>query len=88
MSRTDLQSLSAQSEDGTVRITLEPHHTKLLEGFHRAEGTQQRWTQGDALLPKILLGDGTEEITLTITGRALPRYHLSDIDLLENQATS
>jgi hypothetical protein len=79
-----LQSLSAQSEDGTVKITLEPHHTKLLKGFHRAEGTQHRWTQGDALLPSMLLDDGTEEMTITIKGRALPRYHLN----YENETVS
>jgi hypothetical protein len=72
-----VQSLSAQSEDGTVKITLEPHHTKLLEGFHRAEGTLHRWTQGDAALPNMLLGDGTEDMTLTLKGCSLPRYHLS-----------
>jgi hypothetical protein len=83
-----LESLSAESEEGTVKISIEPHHTKLLQGFHRAEGTQHRWTQGDAVLPKMLLGDGTEEINLTIKGRALPRYHLSDVDVLENQTTS
>ena len=83
-----LESLSAESEEGTVKISIEPHHSKLLQGFHRAEGTQHRWTQGDAVLPKMLLGDGTEEINLTIKGRALPRYHLSDVDVLENQTTS
>ena len=72
-----IQSLTSQSEDGTVKIALEPHHTKLLEGFHRAEGTQHRWTQGDALLPNILLGDGTQDMTLTLKGCSLPRYHLS-----------
>ena len=72
-----VQSLTAHSEDGTVNIRLEPHDTKLLEGFHRAEGTQHRWTKGDALLPKGLWGDGTEDTTLNIQGRALPRYHLS-----------
>ena len=72
-----VQSLTAQSEDGTVKITIEPHHAQLLEGFHRAEGAQHRWTQGDALLPNILLGDGTQDMLLTVKGCALPRYHLS-----------
>jgi hypothetical protein len=82
-----IQSLSSQSEDGTVKITIEPHHAQLLEGFHRAEGAQHRWTRGDASLPNMLLGSGAEDMTLTIKGRALPRYHLSDVEVCDEPAT-
>ena len=82
-----VQSLTTQSEDGTVKIVVEPHHAQLLEGFHRPEGTQRRWTQGDALLPKMLLGDGAEDMTLTIKGRALACYHLGDVEVRDEHTT-
>jgi hypothetical protein len=78
-----IQSLTVQSEDGTVKIILEPHHGKLLEGFHQAEGSQHRWTQGSATLPMMLFGDGTEVMMLTVKGRALPRYHISNEEVQE-----
>jgi len=78
-----LHSLSSHSEDGTFRLSLAPNHTKLLEGFYPAEGTVRRWTQGDALLPIALLDEGTEEMILTLKGRSLDRYHLSDTETLE-----
>jgi len=83
-----VQSLTARSEDGTVKIVVEPHYAQLLDGFHRAEGTQHRWTQGDALLPNMLLGVDSENMTLTIKGRALPRYHLSDTEVRDDKAIS
>jgi hypothetical protein len=78
-----IQSLTALSDDGAVKIMIDPHHAKLLEGFHQAEGFQRRWTQGNAALPMMLLGDGTEEMILTVKGSALPRYHISNDEHLE-----
>ena len=75
-----LQSLAAEAADGTVRIAVEPYSTKLHEGFHQAEGTARRWTQGDALLPAMLMGNGTQDIILTVKGRALARYHLGGVE--------
>ena len=83
-----VESLTAQTEDGTAKIAIEPHHPALTQGFHRAEGTKRRWMQGDALLPNILLGDGSTDMTLTIKGCALPRYHLSDIEVRDKQVIS
>ena len=80
--------MTAQSEDGAVKISIEPHHAALTQGFHRAEGAQRRWTQGDALLPSVLLGVGTKDMTLTIKGRVLPRYHLGDAEVREDKAIS
>ena len=37
-----IQRLSSHSEDGTFNLSLAPNHSKLLEGFHPAEGTAQR----------------------------------------------
>ena len=80
-----IHSLSAESEDGTFKVMVEPHHTELSQGFHLAEGKQRRWTQGDALIPKVLMGGGAEDIILTVKGRSLARYHIGDEEVREEQ---
>ena len=55
----------------------------VLNRRQHAEGTKHRWTQGDALLPIALLDEGTEEMILTLKGRSLDRYHLSDTETHE-----
>jgi hypothetical protein len=73
-----IYSLASQDQDGALKILIEPHHASLKQGFHESEGSERRWTNGDALLPKILLGDGTQEMVLTIKGKPLARYHIVD----------
>jgi hypothetical protein len=80
-----INSLTSQSEDGTFKISIEPHHAKLYEGFHQSEGTVRRWTQGNALLPNALLGDGTEDMILTIKGSALNRYHICEVEIRRDE---
>jgi hypothetical protein len=82
-----LNSLSAQSEDGTVKIIIEPHHPKLNQGFHASEENLRRWTNGDALLPNTLLGDCSVDMILTLKGCALTRYHISNEELREHHTT-
>ena len=71
-----VEGLASHSENGSFKFTVEPHSTNLFEGFHQAEGTRHRWTHGDALLPKALIGDSADDMTLTVKGRALSRYHI------------
>lgn len=77
--------LTAQTMCGSVKITLEPHHPALRQGFHLAEKNVRVWTRGDAVLPDILFGDGTEAMLLTIQGQALARYYLEGIERAETQ---
>lgn len=70
--------LTADSEDNTYNITIRPHHASLSQGFYPAEGKTQRWSNGNGVLTNLLLGSGQEGILLTIQGRALPRYALTD----------
>jgi hypothetical protein len=72
-----IHNITAVSEDSSVKIEIEPHHPNLNQGFHSVEEKIRRWTKGDAVLPISLLGDGTQNMNLTIKGRALIRYHLS-----------
>ena len=67
-------SLSSEPEDRTLKLVIAPHHSKLNNGFHRAEGTVRRWTNGDALLPSELCGDGTQDMIVTISGTPLASY--------------
>ena len=77
--------LTAQTMCGSVKITLEPHHPALRQGFHLAEKNVRVWTRGDAVLPDILFGDSTEAMLLTIQGQALARYYLEGIERAETQ---
>lgn len=63
--------ITAQST--TSATTLLPASGLLTAGFHPAEGPL-RWTNGDAALPAMLLGDRSETVRLTVTGHGLPRY--------------
>jgi hypothetical protein len=81
-----VDNLAAQSGDGAFKIMMAPHHTALRQGLHQATGAVYRWTQGDALLPNILLGDGLTDITLILKGRGLPRYHLGQKNIYIGQA--
>jgi len=78
-----INSIVAQSEDGSLRISVEPHHAKLRQGFNNDEGPKQRWTQGDALLPSVLLGNGSEDMIVTVHARTLTRYHISQHEVPE-----
>jgi len=73
-----IYSLSSQLQDGAFKVSIEPHHASLKQGFHESEGTERRWTDGNALLPNMLLGDGTQDMVLTIKGKPLARYHIVD----------
>jgi len=64
----------AKPKDASYKITIEPHHTELTEGFYQVEDMVRRWTNGSALLPNIILGNGKEDMILTITGKSLSRY--------------
>jgi len=75
--------LTAHSVDASFKITIGSNNPKLVEGFHQVEVNARRWTQGDALLPSVLLCDGTDELILTIKGNPLPRYHLREADFCE-----
>lgn len=72
-----IHSVTAQSEDGSIKITMESHHPKLNEGFYLAEENVRRWTRGNAILPNALLDEGRQNMELTIKGIGLVRYHLS-----------
>ena len=66
---TAIRATSAASD-----AVLAPTNQLLQEGFHQAEREGFRWTDGRATLPIELLGGGTCQIRLTVTGHGLPYY--------------
>lgn len=79
-----VDSLSSCSRDKTLRVAINLQRAKALQGFHPTEATTGRWTQGEALLPNVLVGDGNEEMILTLTGRQMVRYHLGYTEISED----
>jgi hypothetical protein len=71
-----ISQITAETDGETISLLADD--ADLGEGFHRVEqdgaGKSWRWTDGDALLPATLLGDGASATMLTITGRGLRQY--------------
>lgn len=74
-------SITAQTAKTTV--SLQADHADFNEGFYATEHDVQnlgkRWSNGDALLPAILLGNGESTVTLTVNGHGLSQYVAPDI---------
>jgi hypothetical protein len=63
--------------DNSSHHHIAPHSPLLEQGFYKAEVQKRRWTKGNAVLPTSLF---MEETMLTIKGRSLPMYLLSQYE--------
>lgn len=81
-----IRSLIAQTADESLIITMGPNHELLAEGFYESEGQTQRWTNGDAALPKILFDDLGQAIILTVVAKGLSQYYVNDYVIAEKSS--
>jgi uncharacterized HAD superfamily protein/hypoxanthine phosphoribosyltransferase len=75
-----IYKINAESESSDFKLAVAPDDISLAQGFYPVtKGASQRWTNGDAILPSLLLGNATENITLVIIGKGLAHYAISDL---------
>ncbi len=79
-----ISSLTVETMDKSLLISFSPDHRLFNEGFYEAEGQAQRWTNGDAALPSLLLGYSIEALTLRVVAKSLDQYYINE-STIENK---